>query len=162
MQTQPYYFQEVLLLLSDFTYDAVLDLQCALCTQWDATCLGGVKPTIDFVWDKKLVGFDSDNTERVIMYPLKGPVKPFDIFGHAWWHDNPIRLDIRSYTGGITRQNIIIKEVIRIIKNIIRRAPQGFIQVVMKDSETRNGDYRNMFRHFVTLQYESVDTVTFV
>jgi hypothetical protein len=145
-------------------YDAILDLQSALCTQWNAcACVcAGAKPTIDFEWDKKVVGFDGDNTERVIIKPLKEKIKIFDIYGRAHWHDVPIILDVRSYTGGITRQNVIVKEVIRIIKNIIRRSAQGFLQVIIRDSETRNTDYRNMFRHLITLEYQDVDTVTFI
>jgi hypothetical protein len=145
------------------TYDAINDLKCALCTQWDGgPACAGAKPTIDFVWDKKLVGFGCDTTERIIIQPLKEDIKIFDLFGHAYWHDVPVKIDIRSYNGGITRQNVIVTEVIRIIKNIIRRNVQGFIQVVIKGSETRNQDFRNMFRHIVTLQYEDVDTVAFV
>jgi len=148
--------------MSISTYDAILDLQCILCTQWDATCQGGTKPTIDLVWDKKLVGFDSDSTERIIIEPLKEKIKGFDIFGQAWWHDVPVVIDIRTYTCGITRQNTVVKEVVRIIKNSIRRNATGFIQVLIQGSESRNKDYRNMYRHIIDLTYNTVDTVTFV
>lgn len=145
------------------TYDAINDLQCALCTQWDATCLGGTKPAIDIVWDKKVVGFDGDSTERVIIEPLTEPIKPFALHGDAYWHDLHIKIDIRSYkTGGTTRQNAIVKEVTRIIQNIIRRDSTGFLQVVLNKSETRNQDYRNMYRHMIDLTYNDVENHTFV
>lgn len=145
------------------TYDAICDLKSSLCTQWDATCAGGTKPTIDFVWDKKVVGFDGDSTERIMIEPLSEPIKPFDLHGDAYWHDLYIKIDIRSYkSGGITRQNQIVKEVTRIIKNIIRRSPQGFVQVILNKSETRNQDYRNMYRHMIDVTYQDVESHTFV
>ena len=145
------------------TYDAIDDLKTALCAQWDATCAGGTKPTIDFVWDKKVVGFDGDSTERIMIEPLSEPIKPFDLHGDAYWHDLYIKIDIRSYkSGGITRQNQIVKEVSRIIKNIIRRSSAGLLQVSVNKSETRNQDYRNMYRHLIDLKYSDVESHTFV
>ena len=145
------------------TYDAINDLRSALCAQWDATCVGGTKPSIDIVWEKKVVGFDGDSTERVIIEPLSEPIKPFALHGDTYWHDLLIKLDIRSYkTGGTTRQNAIVKEVTRIIQNIIRRDSQGFLQIQLKKSETRNQDYRNMYRHIIDLQYQAVKDHTFV
>jgi len=149
--------------LTIITYDAICDLKCALCTQWDATCLGGTKPAIDLVWDKKVVGFDGDSTERIIIEPLSEPIKSFDLYGRAYWHDLHVKIDIRSYkAGGTTRQNAIVKEVTRIIQNIIRRDAEGFLQVVLNKSETRNQDYRNMYRHMIDLTYNDVNTHTFV
>jgi len=145
------------------TYDAIDDLKTALCAQWDATCAGGVKPAIDLVWDKKVVGFDGDSTERVIIEPLSEPIRTFDLHGDAYWHDLYVKIDIRSYkTGGTTRQNIIVKEVTRIIQNIIRRDTQGFLQIILTKSETRNQDYRNMYRHIIDLKYQDVNNHTFV
>ena len=145
------------------TYDAICDLKSAICTQWNATCAGGTKPAIDLVWDKKVVGFDGDSTERVIIEPLSEPIKPFALHGDAYWHDLLIKIDIRSYkNGGISRQNQIVKEVTRIIQNIIRRSAQGFLQVTWNKSETRNQDYRNMYRHIIDLKYSDVNTHTFV
>lgn len=145
------------------TYDAICDLKTALCAQWNATCAGGTKPTIDFVWDKKVVGFDGDSTERIMIEPLSEPIRPFDLYGAAYWHDLLIKIDIRSYkSGGITRQNQIVKEVTRIIKNIIRRSSAGLLQVSINKSETRNQDYRNMYRHLIDLKYSDVNSHTFV
>ncbi len=144
------------------TYDAIEDLKCALCTQWDATCLGGKKPEIDIVWDKKLVGFDGE-VERIILEPLAEPIKVFALHGDAYWHELMIKVDIRSYkTGGTTRQNEIVKETTRIIQNIIRRTGTGFLQVIIKKSETRNQDYRNMYRHIIDLLYNDVNNHSFV
>ena len=144
------------------TYDAIDDLKCALCTQWDATCAGGTKPAIDIVWDKKIVGFDSD-IERIILEPLAEPIKVFALHGDAYWHELMIKIDIRSYkTGGTIRQNVIVKETTRIIQNIIRRTGTGFLQVIIKKSETRNQDYRNMYRHIIDLVYNDVNSHSFV
>lgn len=142
------------------TYDAVLDLKTALCTEWSAA---GTKPTIDIVWDKKVVGFDSDNTERIIISASPESIKPFALHGDAHWQEVLITLDIRTYqTGGLTRQNVVVKEVARILKNIIRRNTQGFLQVIIGKSETKNQDYRNMFRHIQEVVYQDVNTHTFV
>ena len=146
------------------TYDAILDLQTALTCDWDegATCAGAA-PTVDLVWDKKVVGFDGDVTERIIITPLSEPIKPFALHGDAYWHDLVIKIDVRTYqSGGITRQNVVVKEVDRIIKNIIRRTAEGFLQVVILKGETRNQDYRNMFRHIIELRYQGVKDHTFV
>lgn len=141
------------------TYDAILDLQTALTCDWN-TCTSGTAPTVDLVWDKKVVGFDSDTTERVIITALGEPIKPFALHGDAYWHDLAIKVDIRTYqSGGITRQNVVVKEVERIIKNIIRRA--AFLQVVIGKGETRNQDYRNMYRHLIDLTYQDVSNHTF-
>lgn len=145
------------------SYDSILDLKCALCSQWDATCQGGAKPAIDLIWDKKVVGFDGDVTERVIITPLVEVINPFDLYGKAYWHEVPIKIDIRTYqSGGLNRQNAVVKEVDRIIKNIIRRTSQGFLQVVIVKHETRNQDYRNMFRHMIDLKYQDVQNHNFV
>ena len=149
--------------MSVITIDAVLDLKCAFDSDWDATCLGGAKPSTDIIWDKKVVGFDSDTTERIIIQPLGEPVKPFALHGDAYWHDLMIKIDIRTYkTGGINRHNEVIKEVDRIIKNIIRRNTQGFLQVIIGKHETRNADYRNMYRHLIDIKYQDVSNHTFV
>jgi hypothetical protein len=146
------------------TYDAVDDLKSALCSQWNATGIGGCKPVISLVWDKKVAGFGSGNKNGMILIePLAEKINTFALHGDAYWHDLLIKIDIRSYkTGGSTRQNIIVKEVTRIIQNIIRRNSQGFLQVVLAKSETRNQDYRNMFRHLIDLTYQDVNTHTFV
>lgn len=146
------------------TYDAILDLQCALCTQWNATCEApGTKPSIDLVWDKKVVGFDGDVTERIIINALPECVNVFALYGTAHWHKLTVKIDIRTYqTGGITRQNVVVKEVNRILKNILRRNSQGFLQVVIGPGETKNQDYRNMFRHLINLVYDDVQSHTFV
>jgi len=146
------------------TYDAVDDLKCALCSSW-CTSSGGSKPSITIVWEKKVVGFDgnsSGNQETVIIEPLTEPIKPFALHGDAYWHDLHIKIDIRSYkSGGTTRQNTIVKEVTRIIQNIIRRSGTNFLQVILKKSETRNQDYRNMYRHIIDLEYNDVNNHTF-
>jgi|GEM_PF-4520605 hypothetical protein len=147
------------------TYDAILDLQTALSCDWGDACTPcvGTAPTVDLVWDKKVVGFDGDVSERIIITPLNETIDPFDLFGKAHWHELAVKIDVRTYqSGGITRQNIVVKEVSRILKNIIRRNVQGFLQVIITKSETRNQDYRNMFRHLIDLKYQDAQTHTFV
>jgi len=143
------------------TYDAILDLKTALTCDWG--CCVGATPTTDLVWDKKVVGFDGDVSERIILTPLGEPVIPFALHGDAYWHDVVIKVDIRTYqSGGITRQNVVVKEVDRIIKNMIRRNTGDLLQIVILKGETRNQDYRNMFRHIIELRYQGVKDHTFV
>ena len=142
-------------------YDAIADLKTALTCTWN-TCTSGTAPTVDFEWDKKVVGFDSDNTERIIIHAAPEDIKVFALYGTAHWHKVLITLDIRTYqTGGLTRQNVVVKEVARILKNMLRRNSQGFLQVVIGKSETKNQDYRNMFRHMQDLIYDDVNSHTF-
>jgi hypothetical protein len=146
------------------TYDAVDDLKSAICSQWDATCVGGCKPDISLVWDKKVTGLGSGNQKGMIIIEPQGEsIRPFALHGDSYWHELLIKIDIRSYkTGGPTRHNQIVKEVTRIIQNIIRRDTQGFLQVAFAKSETRNQDYRNMFRHLIDLKYSDANSHTFV
>lgn len=142
------------------TYDALDDLKAKLIAQWNATGAGGTQPTINIIWDKKEVGLDA-NQEEVLLTPVLETVKPFDLYGRAYWHEIPIKIDIRSWTT-IARHEIIVKEVERIIQNIIRRNADGFIDLIYMDSESYNPDYRNMFRHVITLKYRSAVNHTFV
>ncbi len=137
-------------------YDAVEDLRKEIDTKWKE----GAEPRIEFVWDIKAVGFGSSRQEVIYITPLVEQIKPFDLFGKAYWQELPIKLDVRTYRN-IKRHSEVVKELHRIIKNIIRRDTQGFLQVVLKSSEPVNTEIRNMFRQIITLHYISVETFTF-
>ncbi len=137
-------------------YDAVEDIRCVIDTQWKEAR----EPRIELVWDIKAVGFGSSRQEVIYITPLTESIKPFDLFGKAYWQELPIKLDVRTYTN-IKRHKEVVKELHRIIKNIIRRSTQGFLQVELKSSEPVNTEIRNMFRQVITLHYISVETFTF-
>ena len=137
-------------------YDAVEDLRKEIDTNWREVR----EPRIEFVWDIKAVGFGSSRQEVIYITPLVEQIKPFDLFGKAYWQELPIKLDVRTYRN-IKRHSEVVKELHRIIKNIIRRDTQGFLQVVLKSSEPVNTEIRNMFRQIITLHYISVETFTF-
>ncbi len=138
------------------TYDAVDDIKSVIDTNWKE----GQEPRLELVWDIKAVGFGSSRQEVVYITPLTEQIKPFDLFGKAYWQELPIKLDVRTYRN-IKRHKEVVKELHRIIKNIIRRDTQGFLQVVLKSSEPVNTEIRNMFRQVITLHYISVETFTF-
>ena len=137
-------------------YDAVDDIICAIKTQWK----GGATLRIEPVWEVKAVGFGSSRQEVMYVTPMTENIKPFDLFGKAYWQELPIKLDVRTYRN-IKRHKEVVKELHRIIKNIIRRDADGFLQVVLKSSEPVNTEIRNMFRQVITLHYISVETFTF-
>lgn len=146
------------------TYDAVADIKTALTCDWDAgaNCAGAV-PRIREVWNVKVVGFGSENDEEIIIDPKAEEIKPFDMFGKAHWHTLPIELDIRVYST-VTRLDVIVKEVERIVKNIIRRTAgsPGFLQVIIEASKTKVPESRNKFRHIIYLRYDAARSFTFV
>ena len=137
-------------------YDAVEDIRNELDTRWKQAR----EPKIEEVWDIRAVGFGSSGQEVIYITPLTENIKPFDLFGKAYWQELPITLDVRTYTN-IKRHKEVVKEIHRIIKNIIRRHNQGFIQVILKSSEPMNTEIRNMFRQIITIHYISVESFTF-
>ena len=137
-------------------FDAVDDIICAIKSDWKA----GPTLRIEPVWEVKTVGFGSSRQEVIYVTPLTEQIKPFDLFGKAYWQELPIKLDVRTYRN-IKRHTDVVKELHRIIKNIIRRDAEGFLQVVLKSSEPANTEIRNMFRQVITLHYISVETFTF-
>jgi len=137
-------------------YDAVDDIICAIDTDWKE----GAEPRLEPVWEVKAVGFGSSRQEVIYVTPLTENIKPFDLFGKAYWQELPIKLDVRTYRN-IQRHKVVVKELHRIIKNIIRRNTQGFLQVELKSSEPVNTEIRNMFRQIITLHYISVETFAF-
>lgn len=144
------------------TYDAVADMVSAITAQWDGgTACAGTLPRIREVWNVKVVGFGSENQEEIIIKPGYEQIEPFQLHGDTYWHTLPMEIDIRVYSS-ITRLNTVVKEVERIVKNMIRRDAQGFLQVVIKNSQSKVPEYRNMYRHCINLTYEAAKSHTFV
>jgi len=138
------------------TYDAVTDIISALTTDWGAA----PTPTVAREWDTRSVGLDPDTGERIIVKALPEMIKPFQLHGDNYWHEVPIKIDIRTYST-IVRHNTVVQEASRIIKNILRRSAQGFVDVIIIGSEEESYKVRNMFRHIITLKYRTNKAFTF-
>jgi len=144
------------------TYDAIEDLKNAIINDWNKGSLNaGQKPRVREIWEAKVVGFSNDRREDILLTPLPESIRPFALFGKHYWHEVPINIDIRTYAS-IARHNTVVKEVARIIKNIIRRSTQGFTDIIIESSTSNNADYRNMFRHTIKLRYRSSQGHDFV
>jgi len=141
-------------------YDVVADLKTRITDDWN---LGTPLPRVDLIWDAKATGFAGSVKETILIQPLKETINTFALSGAAWIHELPVKIDIRSYTT-ITRHNTIVKEVGRILKNILRRAgatPVAFLDAILKGYESDDADYRNLFRGSFTIVYRDVTAFTF-
>jgi len=143
------------------TYDVVADLKLRIATDW---CSGvNPVPQVDFIWDEKSTGLAGATKEVVLIQPLKEVITAFQLHGDVWRHDLPVKIDIRTYKT-LTRHNAVVKEVGRILKNILRRAgasPVPFIQAYLRGYESIDEKYRNMFRGVFTIMYLDVTGFTF-
>lgn len=142
------------------TYDSVLNLQTELTCGWCTMC-AGTAPAICLIWEEKAVGILNVKRERIFIEPINESIRPFQLHGDTYWHEVIIKVDIRTWTT-LTRHNVVVKEVSRIIKNIIRNSDDGFIDVITMGSESKTPEYRNIFRHIFTLKYRSAESHTFV
>lgn len=142
------------------TYDAVLNLQTELTCGWCCTC-AGTAPSVCLIWEEKAVGIGNIKQEFIFIEPINESIRPFQLHGDTWWHEVIIKVDIRTWTT-LARHNTVVKETSRIIKNIIRNADDNFIDVIITGSESKTPEYRNIFRHIITLKYRSSESHTFV
>lgn len=142
------------------TYDSVLNLQTELTCGWCTIC-AGTAPSVCLIWEEKAVGIGNIKQEFIFIEPINESMKPFQLHGDTWWHEVIIKVDIRTWTT-LARHNTVVKETSRIIKNIIRNADDNFINVIITGSESKVPEYRNIFRHIITLKYTSSESHTFV
>jgi len=145
------------------TYDAVLNLQTELMCQWNMCSCNpaGSTPSVCLVWEEKAVGIGNVKQEFIFIEPINESIKPFQLHGDTYWHEVIIKIDIRSWTD-LTRHNVVVKEVSRIVKNIIRNADDNFIDVITIGSESKTPEYRGIFRHIITLKYRSAESHLFI
>jgi len=140
-------------------YDAIEDLKLMLAGGWDSNA-GGEKPDFQAIWDKKVSGLGGDFRDMVLIQPRKEKITQFALFAQAFWHEAPISIDVRTYSG-IKRHNATVKEIVRILKNNVRRSAQGFIDVLIDGVDSYNKDYRNIYRAVIDIRYRDVtDTVS--
>ena len=132
------------------TYDAVDDIISLIKTKWSNLR----PPTISKVWDKRTVGFIDDRSDQVILSPKGEDINYFGLGGSAFWHDQMIEMEIRTYQD-IDRHNSVVKEIVKIIKDNITGSTYTDLRVI--GSFSKNFQYRNMFSYVVTISYRKSD-----
>jgi|TARA_B110001454_G_scaffold72917_1_gene70635 hypothetical protein len=134
------------------TYDAVDDIISLVKTKW-----ANLRPPhITRVWEKRTVGFIDDRSDEIIVSPKGENIEYFGLGGTAFWHEQILELDIRTYQD-IDRHNNVVKEIVKIIKDNIVGTTYTDLRVV--GSYSRNFQYRNMFSYVLTLSYRKSDPV---
>ena len=134
------------------TYDAVNDIIDLIRTKWSSLR----PPHITKVWEKRTVGFIDDRSDEIIVSPKGENIEYFGLGGTAFWHEQIIELDNRTYQN-IDRHNKVVKEIVKIIKENIVGTTYTDLRVV--GSYSRNFQYRNMFSYVVTMSYRKSDPV---
>jgi hypothetical protein len=134
------------------TYDAVDDIISLVKTKWSNLR----PPHITKVWEKRTVGFIDDRSDEIIVSPKGENIEYFGLGGTAFWHEQIIELDVRTYQD-IDRHNNVVKEIVKIIKDNIVGTTYTDLRVV--GSYSRNFQYRNMFSYVLTLSYRKSDPV---
>lgn len=132
------------------TYDAVDDIISLIKTKWSNLR----PPTISKIWDKRTVGFIDDRSDQVILSPKGEDINYFGLGGSAFWHDQMIEMEIRTYQD-IDRHNSVVKEIVKIIKDNITGTTYTDLRVI--GSFSKNYQYRNMFSYVVTISYRKSD-----
>jgi|TARA_R110000851_G_scaffold94711_1_gene205705 hypothetical protein len=132
------------------TYDAVDDIISLIKSKWSNLR----PPTISKIWDKRTVGFIDDRSDQVILSPKGEDISYFGLGGSAFWHDQMIEMEIRTYQD-IDRHNSVVKEIVKIIKDNITGSTYTDLRVI--GSFSKNFQYRNMFSYVVTISYRKSD-----
>jgi hypothetical protein len=132
------------------TYDAVDDVISLIKSKWSNLR----PPTISKVWDKRTVGFIDDRSDQVILSPKGEDITYFGLGGSAFWHNQIIEMEIRTYQD-IDRHNSVVKEIVKIIKDNITGTTYTDLRVI--GSFSKNFQYRNMFSYVVTISYRKAD-----
>ena len=132
------------------TYDAVDDIISLIKSKWSNLR----PPTISKVWDKRTVGFIDDRSDQVILSPKGEDIQYFGLGGSAFWHNQIIEMEIRTYQD-IDRHNSVVKEIVKIIKDNITGTTYTDLRVIA--SFSKNYAYRNMYSYVVTISYRKAD-----
>ena len=132
------------------TYDAVDDVISLIKDKWSTIR----PPHITKVWEKRTVGFIDDRSDEIIVSPKGEDVQVFGVGGSAYWHEQVIELDIRTYQD-IDRHNKVVKEVVKIIKDNMVGSTYTDFRII--GSYSRNFQFRNMFDYVVTLSYRKAN-----
>ena len=134
------------------TYDAVDDLISLVKTKWSNLR----PPHITKVWEKRTVGFIDDRSDEIIVSPKGENIQYWGLGGSAFWHEQIVEFDIRTYQD-IDRHNNVVKEIVKIVKDNIVGSTYTDLRVI--GSYSRNFQFRNMFSYVITLSYRKANPV---
>ena len=136
--------------MSIITYDSVTELIDLIKTKWSDIR----PPRVTAVWDKRTVGFIDDRRDELIIFPKNENIRYFGLGGSAFWHEQILELEIRTYQD-IKRHNEVVKRVGKLIKDNITGTTYTDLRVV--GSYSKNYQYRNMYSYVLTLSYRKAD-----
>ena len=136
-------------------YDTIDDVISMIKTKWN-TSTGGVIPRIERIWDEKTIGFGDQEISKgiILIEAMDESVKYFSLYGVDHMHTIDLTLDVRSYQN-LDRHNVIMMELARIIKDLIRR--DGFVDLRIVGTIPLSRLYRNMFRHMVRITFRKMN-----
>jgi len=131
------------------TYDALEDCIAMIKDDW---AVGTQLPNVKALWKEKAAGFIDDRRDMVLIYPRKERIDYFGLYGSDFLHTAVLVIDVRSY-GEQEKVDQTVEEILRILKANIRRT--GFVDVLVKGSESQSDNLRNMYKHQITVQYRN-------
>ena len=143
--------------MASVTYSALDDLLALLHKGWGGSGDAGREPLFQKAWERRSVGFGSDTREVVFITPRQENIQYFGLHGDNFFHDLTVDLDIRSYYNE-ERHDIIVKEVMRIIKANVRGSTTfPYTDLRIMSSYSRSETMRNMYNHIVSVSYRKTD-----
>ncbi len=132
------------------TYDAVETIKDLITNKWSSIR----PPRISAIWDKRTVGFMNDRADQLVIYPKQENVSYWGLGGSAFFHDQIVEMEIRTYQN-IDRHNEVCKKVVQIIKDNITGV--GYTDLRIISSFSKNYLYRNMYNYVITLSFRKAD-----
>ena len=143
--------------MASVTYSALDDLLTLLHNGWGGSGDAGREPLFQKAWERRTTGFGSDTREVVFITPRQENIQYFGLHGDNFFHDLTVDLDIRSYYNE-ERHDIIVKEVMRIIKANVRGSTTfPYTDLRIMSSYSRSETVRNMYNHIISVSYRQTD-----
>jgi|TARA_R110000824_G_scaffold356890_2_gene544187 hypothetical protein len=132
------------------TYDAVDIIKNLIRDEWSSIR----PPMISAIWEKRSVGFVDDRKDQLIIYPKTETINYFGLGGSAFWHEQIMELEVRTYKD-IKRHNEVVKKIAQIIKDNI--AGTNYTDLRVLSSYSKNYLFRNMYSYVFTLSLRKAD-----
>jgi hypothetical protein len=131
-------------------YDALDDMENLIRDNWSI----GYTPIISKSYEQKAVGFIDARRNVILISPKKENIQYWGLYGVEHLSEIDIDIDIRTYQNQ-AHHNDTVKEVVKIIKDNIRRT--GYVDLRVVSSISSNDLYRNMYRHEIRARYRKLD-----
>tara|TARA_Y100001949_G_scaffold35624_1_gene28408 strand:+ start:1213 stop:1638 length:426 start_codon:yes stop_codon:yes gene_type:complete len=135
-------------------YDALEDMRTLLKDEWGTTSIVGDTPEIKVIWERKVVGFADYTRDTILLTPKKERIDYFGLYGSDFLHHVNIQIEVWTYMNQ-TRLDNMVGEVIKIIKNNIRRT--NFVDLMITGSVSSSETYRNIWKHVLTAKYRKLN-----